>query len=99
MADIEANPTTVSISDKPEVRWAVAVGIAGELASRPASSGAYHQYLERMDPEFGILAWQLAIKRNQQLIGTPEFIKLSASIRRSSRASTGATNGPAPAGG
>jgi hypothetical protein len=77
MKDIEDNPTTVSVSDKPEVRWAVAVGIAGELAQRPTSSGAYQQYLDRMDPEFGILAWQLGLKRNEALIGTKEFLHIS----------------------
>lgn len=75
MRDIEANPTTVPISDKPEVRWAVAVGIAGEL--KPDNTKAFQQYLDRMDPEFGILAWQLGIKRNEQLIGTPEFIHMA----------------------
>jgi hypothetical protein len=30
-----------------------------------------------MDPEFGILAWQLGIKRNEQLIGTKEFIHMA----------------------
>jgi hypothetical protein len=88
MRDIEANPTTVPVSEKPEVRWAVAVGIAGELAGKPATSGAFQQYLDRMDPEFGILAWQLGIKRNEQLIGTKEFIHMAGCTRRSSRAST-----------
>lgn len=75
MREIEANPTTVPVSEKPEVRWAVAVGIAGEL--KADNTGAFQQYLDRMDPEFGILAWQLGIKRNENLIGTPEFITMA----------------------
>jgi hypothetical protein len=77
MKDIEANPTTVSVSDKPEVRWAVAVGIAGELAQRPVSSGAYQQYLDRMDPEFGILAWQLGSSATSSSSARKEFIHIS----------------------
>jgi hypothetical protein len=30
-----------------------------------------------MDPEFGILAWQLGMKRNEQLVGTKEFIQMA----------------------
>lgn len=75
MRDIEAKPTTMPVSEKPEVRWAVAVGIAGELKAE--NTKAFQQYLDRMDPEFGILAWQLGIKRNESLIGTPEFVHMA----------------------
>jgi hypothetical protein len=75
MASIEANPTGVAVSEKPEVRWAVAVGIAGEMS--PTNTAAYQQYLDRMDPEFGILAWQLGLRRNEALIGTKEFISMA----------------------
>lgn len=77
LADIEANPDHISVSEQPEVRWAVAVGISGEMAKRPESAPAFGRYLDRMDPEFGILAWQLGLKRNEQLIGSPEFIKMA----------------------
>lgn len=90
MAAIEADPSGIEISGKPEVRWAVSVGIAGEIAQRPDSVDAYHTYLKRMDPEFGILSWQLGIRRNEQLIGTPQFIEMArthqaifASVNRS----------------
>jgi hypothetical protein len=42
-----------------------AVGIGGVMAQRPESSTALHQYLNRMDPEFGILAWQLGLPRTR----------------------------------
>ena len=75
MAAIEADPLGVPVSEKPEVRWAVAIGIAGEM--KPGNTAAFCQYLDRMDPEFSILAWQLGLRRNETLIGTPEFIKMS----------------------
>jgi hypothetical protein len=76
MADIERNPLGVSIfEDKPEVRWAISVGIAGEL--KPDNSGAYQQYLDRLPPEFGMLSWQIALKRNESLLGTQEFVKMA----------------------
>ncbi len=77
IADIEANPRTIDISGKPEVRWAVAVGIAGEMARRIESTKAFQQYLERLDPEFSILAWQLAMRKNEALIGVDEFTTMA----------------------
>lgn len=75
MAAIAADPRGVPVSDKPEVRWAVAVGIAGAMDAK--NTGAFQTYLDRMDPEFGILAWQIGLRRNETLIGTPEFIAMS----------------------
>jgi hypothetical protein len=90
MKDIEENPMGVEVSAKPEVRWAVAVGIGGELAAKPGKARPFQQYLDRMDPEFGILAWQLGLKKNEALIGVPEFIAMArahqaifASVNRS----------------
>jgi hypothetical protein len=77
IAEIERNPTTVKVSERPEVRWATAVGIGGELAKRPEASRPFQQFLDRMDPEFAILAWQLALKKNEQVVGTPEFITMA----------------------
>jgi hypothetical protein len=75
--DIERNPKGIDISSQPEVRWAVSVGIAGAMAARPESTPAFHQYLERLDPEFGILAWQLGVRKNEALIGTDQFIAMA----------------------
>jgi hypothetical protein len=74
---IEKDPMGAAISDKGEVRWMTAVGIGGVMAQRPESSAALHQYLNRMDPEFGILAWQLGLAKNENLIGQPGFLDMS----------------------
>jgi hypothetical protein len=74
---IEKDPMGAPVSDKGEVRWMTAVGIAGVMATRPESSTALNLYLNRMDPEFGILAWQLGLQRNEQLIGQPGFLEIS----------------------
>jgi hypothetical protein len=34
-----------------------------------------------MDPEFGVLAWQLALKRDATVCGTKEFIDFSKKYR------------------
>jgi hypothetical protein len=78
MKAIEADPLGIAISDKPEVRWAIAVGIAGEMAQRPESTAAFQKYLDRMDPEFAILAWQLGLRKNETgLLGRPEFMAVA----------------------
>jgi hypothetical protein len=38
---------------------------------------AFMLYLDRMDPEFSILAWQLGIRRDETLVGTKGFIKMA----------------------
>lgn len=76
--EIKANPLTVAVSDQPEVRWATSVGIAGALAKDPTTATPFQKFLKRMDPEFGILAWQLALKQNSDgLLGVPEFIEVA----------------------
>lgn len=74
---IEADPLTAPISEKPEVRWATSVAIAGEMALRPDSVTAFHQYLRRNDADFLILAWQLGVRRNEVLLGAREFVDVA----------------------
>lgn len=75
IAAIKDDPMGTPVSEKLEVRWAVAVGIAGEL--KPNNEQAYSRYLARMGAEFEILAWQLGIRRDNALYGTPGFIEIA----------------------
>lgn len=71
-ADPEGSPLFES---KPEIRWALAVGIGGEMDT--ATVPAFQRYLNRLDPEFAILAWQLGLRKKEELLGTPQFIDMS----------------------
>jgi hypothetical protein len=76
--EIEKDPLGAPVSDKGEVRWMTACGIGGRMAQHPESSTALNQYLNRMDPDFLILAWQMALGRNELgVIGRPEFIQIA----------------------
>lgn len=75
--DIEKDPLGTPVSEKGEIRWMTAVGIAGVMAQRPESSQALHLYLKRMDPEYIILAWQIGLTKNEQLIGQPGFLEMA----------------------
>jgi hypothetical protein len=79
MADIEANPTGVPVPDEAAQRYAVAVAISGTLT--PKNTAPFSMYLRRMDPEFGVLAWQLAMRRDPTVSGTKEFIDFSKEFR------------------
>jgi hypothetical protein len=80
LATIRANPERVPIDESDSglaIKWAVAMGIGGEMANDPASSAQFQLYLDRLDPEFNILSWQVGLKKNDKLLGRPEFIKLA----------------------
>jgi hypothetical protein len=50
----------------------VSVNVSGNMSSETVS--AFMQYLERMPAEFVVLAWQLALKRDESLFATPAFV-------------------------
>lgn len=79
MSDIEANPDKVPVPDEAAMRYAVAVAISGSMTVRNA--GPFSSYLLRMDPEFAVLAWQLAIKRDKMVTAASEFIAFAKKFR------------------
>jgi hypothetical protein len=79
IAQIEKDPEGVPVPDRAEVLYAVTVGISGALEHK--NSKPLNTFLKRLAPEFSILAWQLAIRRNRQLVGCPEFIEISKLYR------------------
>jgi hypothetical protein len=79
MTDIVANPTTVPTPEEAAMRYAVAVAISGTMNTKNITPLC--TYLERMDPEFGVLAWQLAMRRDVTISGTQECINFSKKYR------------------
>jgi hypothetical protein len=57
----------------------VAVAISGTMT--PKNVKPFNIYLCRMDPEFAVLAWQLALRRDPTVSGTKEFIDFSRQYR------------------
>jgi hypothetical protein len=79
MSDIEANPDKVPVPEEAAMRYAVSVAISGTMT--PKNTAPFNTYLQKMDPEFGVLAWQLALKRDATVCGTKEFIDFSKKYR------------------
>lgn len=72
MKHIQKEPLKAPIPEEPSMQYAISVSISGNL--KVSTSALYHQYLTRMSPEFVVLAWQLAIKRDPKLFDTEEFV-------------------------
>lgn len=79
MSDIIAKPGTTPVPEEAAMRYAVSVAVSGTLDHKTVTP--LSTYLERMDPEFGVLAWQLALRRDPTISGTAEFITFSKKYR------------------
>jgi hypothetical protein len=79
MSEIEKNPEKVKVPTEAAMRYAVAVAISSEMNTK--NTKPFSTYLERMDPEFAVLAWQLAMRRDLAVSGTHEFIDFSKKFR------------------
>lgn len=75
MPRILKEPETVELPAEPSMCYAVTVAVSGQLNVKNAST--LHKFLCRLSPEFTVLAWQLAVKRDQALFATKEFIDFS----------------------
>lgn len=76
---IIASPKTVDVPTEPSMQYAVTVALSGAMTLDTV--GAIHLFLQRMAPEFVVLSWQLAIKRDVKLLQSPEFLDLSKRYR------------------
>ena len=76
---IERAPDKTPVPDQASVRYATAVAISGTMA--PKRVDAFAKYLGRMDPEFSILAWSLAMKRDPTLASERSFLDFTKQYR------------------
>jgi hypothetical protein len=65
MASIIRSPTRVGVPDRPELLYAIATGISGTMDEKNVAK--FQKYLDRMPPDFRIVAWQLALRRDKKL--------------------------------
>lgn len=79
MKEIKKNPATAPIPDEASMLYAIAVSISGSMDVKTVP--IYHTYLMRMAPEFAILAWQLATRRDSSVLSTKEFIVVAKTFK------------------
>lgn len=70
--EIKADPLTARLPEKLDMRWAMAVHIS-DLMTAKNMKGLY-AYLRRLPAEFAVLGMDRAIKRDESLFHTPEFL-------------------------
>ena len=75
MPDILKNPRTAEVPVETSLQYAVSLAISGSLTNKTVP--LYHTYLMRLPPEFAVLCWQFAVKRDAQLFQTNEFLDFS----------------------
>lgn len=76
MPDILKRPYKAEIPKELSMQYAIALSISGSMENNKALD-AYTTYLMRMSTEFYVLAWQLAIARDEKLHNTAAFIKFA----------------------
>lgn len=79
--DIIKSPTTVPVPDKLDIQYAMAVHVSGNMDK--GNSDQLHKYLDRMNPEMVVLAWTLAINRDEDVTDTNAFLHAYAPKYRS----------------
>jgi len=79
VTDIIADPEGVPLPEELSTRYATAINVSGSMTTENA--GALHKFLQRLDPEYVVLAWQLAVKRDEALFTTSEFMSFSETYR------------------
>lgn len=79
MSEIIKNPTTVKLPEGAAMKYAVTMAVSGTMA--PDNITQLHMFLKRMSPEFTVLAWQLATRRDDDLTMCQEYLDFSKEYR------------------
>ena len=66
MPSILKTPDKAEVPTEPSMQYAVAMSISGSMKDNHTCT-AYNTYLKRMPPEFMVMAWSLAIARDDNL--------------------------------
>lgn len=69
---IIANPTGVPIGEGLDLQWAMATHVAGHMDK--SNADALHQFLARLEPEMCVMAWTLAIQKDEAITDSNAFL-------------------------
>lgn len=78
---IIANPELVDIDPKLDIQWAMATHVAANMTATTVDQ--LHKFLKRLEPEMTVMAWTLAINRDEDLCDTNAFLYAYAPAYRS----------------
>lgn len=69
---IIANPMGVHVETRLDLQWAMATHVAGHMDK--SNAGALHKFLSRLEPEMVVMAWTMAIGRDEDITDTDAFL-------------------------
>lgn len=75
IATIIKDPMKAALPEEVSLQYATAMHVSGNMSAKTV--GPLHTYLKRIDSVFCVLAWQMAYKRDNSLVTTPEFVDFS----------------------
>lgn len=70
--EIIKDPTGTPVPRELDVQWAMAAHVAGNMNKDNAD--ALHQYLARMEAEMTVMAWTMAINKDEDITDTNAFL-------------------------
>lgn len=70
--EIIKDPEGVRVDERLDMQWAMATHVAGNMTK--ATVNALHKFLARLEPEMCVMAWTLAINRDETVTDTDAFI-------------------------
>ena len=72
---IHKDPERAQLPEERSLMYAVTVALSGEMSTSNVAN--LYKYLKRLDAEFVVLAWMLAVKRDDALYSTPEYVQFA----------------------
>jgi hypothetical protein len=78
--EIIADPEGIKIETGLDIQWAMATHVAGHMAKDNADQ--LHKFLKRLEPEMVVMAWTMAIQRDENITDTNAFLFSYASEYR-----------------
>jgi len=79
--EIIRNPEGVKVEERMDLQWAMATHVAGHMDKTNADQ--LHKFLRRQEPEMVVMAWTLAINRDEDITDTNAFLTGYATEYRS----------------
>lgn len=77
--DIIADPEGVALPKEPSLKYAMSMHVSGNMNAKTVD--ALHKFMTRMSPEFAVMAWQLAVERDESLFSSKAFLDYSKRYR------------------
>lgn len=74
------DPMGVKFNDRLDIQWALATHVSGNMTKDTATP--LHQFLTRLEPEMVVLAWTLAIQRDDNITDSDAFLNHYAGAYR-----------------